>query len=65
MLAFVGAEWDLFNSAFEIGGVWVGRPKKMAKVVSRPGPLDRQTVRKIADRLSVTRARLKFSGDPS
>jgi hypothetical protein len=52
MLTFVGAQWGLFRSAFDIDGVWVGWPKEMAKVVSRPGALDSETVQRIAELLS-------------
>ena len=52
MLAFVGAQSSLFRSAFDIDGVWVGWPKDMAKVVSRPGPLDSEMIQRVAGILS-------------
>ena len=60
MLTFVGAQWGLFRSAFDVDGIWVGWPKEMAKVVSRPGPLGNEMIQRIAELLS---CKLKASDD--
>jgi hypothetical protein len=48
LLVFVESDWGIFSPPFEVNGVWVGTPKQMAKVVTRPGPLDGDTVQSIA-----------------
>jgi hypothetical protein len=48
MLVFIESDWGIFTPPFEMDGVWIGTPKQMAKVVSRPGPLDPDTVQSIA-----------------
>jgi hypothetical protein len=52
MLVFVDSDWSLFAPAFEVDGVWIGPPKQMARVVSQRGPLDSETIWKIAERLA-------------
>jgi hypothetical protein len=52
MLVFVDSDWSLFTSPFELDGAWIGPPKRMARVVSRQGPLDSKTVHSIAERLA-------------
>jgi hypothetical protein len=47
MLALVGAEVGLFESPRTVQGVWVGWPKALARVVSRPGPLSPDVVHRI------------------
>jgi hypothetical protein len=44
MLCFTDAEWGFFSKPFLIGGVWVGWPKAMATVVTRPGSLSPEQV---------------------
>jgi hypothetical protein len=39
MLCFADAEFGLFSKPFLVSGVWVGWPKAMAKVVTRPGSM--------------------------
>jgi hypothetical protein len=54
MLVFYESDWGIFAPPFEIDGVWIGTPKQMAKVVSRPGPLDQKIVQSIARRLAAS-----------
>lgn len=48
MVVLVGAEWGWFANALRVGGVWIGWPKRMAKVVSRPGSLSSSVVNQLA-----------------
>jgi hypothetical protein len=52
MLVFVGGDFGFLQSPIEIGGVKIMNPKRMDRVVSGPGPLEGETVRNIAFRLS-------------
>ena len=48
MLTLVGADVGLFSSPRTVQGVWVGWPKVMARIVSRPGPLSPEVVDQVA-----------------
>ena len=52
MLVFVESQWGFLAPAFDLDGVWIGPPRQMSRMVSRPGPLDTETVRMIASRLA-------------
>lgn len=52
MLVFVESQWGFLAPPFDLDGVWIGPPKPMARMVSRPGPLDSDTVQLIASRLA-------------
>ena len=55
MLVFVEAQWPIWcylGEHIDVGNVLVRTPRQMAKVVSRPGPLDPGAVEKIARRIS-------------
>jgi hypothetical protein len=38
-LCFVDAEWSLFAKPFDLGGVWIGRPKAFGERIRQPGEL--------------------------
>jgi hypothetical protein len=55
MLVFVGARWPILyrlGLRLDVGEVLVRSPRQMAKLVSRPGPLGRAEVERIARRMS-------------
>jgi hypothetical protein len=51
-LCFVDAEWGIFTKPFTIGGVWVTPPRRLAWMISRPGPLSEEQVLEVAQLLS-------------
>lgn len=52
-LTFVGAEWPLlFRKPLRFDGVWVSWPAKLADLIAEPGPLEPETVERIARRLA-------------
>jgi hypothetical protein len=51
-LCFVDAEWGLFSSAFQLEGVWVIYGKKLAELISEPGPLSNDDVLRVANALA-------------
>jgi Nuclease-related domain len=52
MLVFVDSDWGRFTSPIEVDGAWIGPPRRMAKAVSRSGPIDSHTVLLIGERLA-------------
>ena len=51
-LCFVDSEWRLFAKPFQLGGVLVAWPRKLSEMIAEPGPLIRDQVMLIADRLA-------------
>jgi hypothetical protein len=52
MLALVDAKWGPRRTPLLIDGIYVAWPAKIAKVVSRGGPLSRSSIERIAERLA-------------
>jgi hypothetical protein len=52
VLCFVEADWPRFARPFQLGGVWVDRPKSLAKRIQQPGPLAPELVRTLAKRVA-------------
>ena len=52
-LCFVEAEWRMFSRPFVQDGVWVTWAKKLAEMIAAPGPLRRDVVLRIAERLAI------------
>lgn len=52
-VCFVASEWGLFARPFELNGVAVTRPQKLAERISAPGPLTATAVERLANRISV------------
>ncbi len=51
-LCFVDSEWSLFAKPFQVGGVLVTWPRKLSEMIAEPGPLGRDQVMQIAERLA-------------
>lgn len=51
-LRFVAAEWSLFARPFEIREVWVGWANALGERLKEPGPLEREQVRAVAERVA-------------
>lgn len=51
-LTFVGAEWSLFAKPFQLDGVWITWPKKLATLALQPGPLGGKHIDHIARTLA-------------
>lgn len=51
VLCFVGADWDLLASPFDVNGVLVSWPRKLVKRVAADGLLSREEVRTLARHL--------------
>ncbi|WP_235585645.1 nuclease-related domain-containing protein [Serinicoccus chungangensis] len=52
MLCFVEADWPLFGGDFVIRDVTVTWPKKLATIITRPGPLSEERITAIHQRLA-------------
>jgi hypothetical protein len=52
-LCFVDGEWRLFAKPFELKGVFVSWPKRLAEVIAENGPLKPEDVLVVASRLSL------------
>lgn len=52
VLCFVAAEWPLFARPFQLDGVWVEWPQRLAAAIKSPGTLGHEDVRAIAERLA-------------
>ena len=52
-LSFVGAEWPIFFAKpFQLAGVWVSWPSKLAELTAQPGPLAVLEIDQVARRLA-------------
>ncbi len=51
-LCFVDSEWGLFAKPFQLGGVLVTWPRKLSEMIAETGPLSRDQVIQIAERLA-------------
>ena len=52
MVVLVGAQWGWFARPLQVRGVWVGRAKEAATVVSRPGPVSPEQIKTITNALA-------------
>lgn len=53
-LCFVNAEWSLFAKPFALNGVWIGRPKALDKRLCAEGPLAREHLMALAQRVAAS-----------
>jgi len=53
-LCLVASEWALFDFPFQLGNVWVMYPGALKKRLRKRGPLSRETMERIARRLSLS-----------
>jgi len=51
-LCFVDADWDFFAKPFQLGDVWVLWGRKLAEFIAGPGPLSKEEVVQIGNRLA-------------
>ena len=51
-LCFVDAEWKLWSKPFQLSGVWVTWPKRLAEMIAEPGPLTPTELTDIGQRLA-------------
>ncbi len=54
VVCFVASDWGLFAKPFEIAGVFVTWPQKLAERIALPGPLTETAVARLANRLAVS-----------
>jgi hypothetical protein len=52
-VCFVGSEWGLFGKPFELAGVLVTYPGKLAEAIGAPGQLTSTAVARLANRIAV------------
>jgi hypothetical protein len=52
-VCFVASDWGLFAKPFEVSGVIVIWPQKLAERIGAAGPLTNATVTRIANRIGV------------
>lgn len=53
-LCFVGSEWGLLDSPFQVGNVWIMYPRALRKRLQKAGPVSRETMTRIARRLELS-----------
>jgi hypothetical protein len=53
-LCFLDSEWALLEFPFQIGTVWVTYPGALRKRLKKNGPIDRDTMQRIARRLDMS-----------
>ncbi|MCP9485169.1 MAG: hypothetical protein MSC30_04875 [Gaiellaceae bacterium MAG52_C11] len=53
-LCFLDSEWALLDLPFQIGNVWVIYPGALRKRLKKTGPVSRETMKRLAQRLALS-----------
>ena len=61
-LCFVESDWGLLDSTFQVGNIWVIHPGALRKRLAKRGPLSRETMKHIWQRLDLSLPAAHSSG---